>query len=356
MATDRRMRAKRYSKATAFCSAALAFILSACTGQGGNALNGPSPAPQLELAKTLALGQGNFEPIALDADSSRGLVAILMACTTDCGPRNIDALWLIDATRLEVVAKIPVPPGAMDVALDTGRALAFVTSGKPNTVSVIDLETQQISRSLEINLSPFLIAAAPAARQLHLVDASTGSLYLLDLATERTHKVKGLDAEAWDVLVEPAGERTYLLLKSSVLIIDGADGETTELDIEAWNGALDLDRNHLYTTGAFGGALWLVDTATRRVLATRDLGGGPLPSSGSGAPYGITVDASRGYLYLTNPGHGTISLLDLARLAPLGTFDAPSVGSSIVVEQSTGRVFALAQNAVLVFQMAPAAA
>ena len=127
----------------------------------------------LRQDRTLSVG---VAPVALAVNPKRDEVYVVNS------GEGAGSVSVIDTTRNEVVATIPVhrSPGA--IAVDAEGVRGYVTNTGSNNVSVIDLKTRKTIGTSETGERPGELAVAPDGRSLVVANAGSGSISVFAVA------------------------------------------------------------------------------------------------------------------------------------------------------------------------------
>ena len=60
------------------------------------------------------------------------------------------------------------------------REFAYITNGKSNTVSVIDLRTFRLQRTLHVGVGPTGVAANPKKNEIYVVNTGSANVSVVD--------------------------------------------------------------------------------------------------------------------------------------------------------------------------------
>jgi len=119
----------------------------------------PAPAgdgPYSRLKEIPIGGEGGWDYLSVDAGARRLYVS------------HATKVVVVDLDKDSVVGEIAPAPGVHGIAVAPELGRGFVTNGRANTVSVVDLKTLQILQAVETGANPDAILYEPAA-----ADAST---------------------------------------------------------------------------------------------------------------------------------------------------------------------------------------
>jgi YVTN family beta-propeller protein len=111
------------------------------------------------------------------------------------------------------------------------REYAYITNGKSNTVTVIDLRTFQPVRTLSVGAEPTGLAANPKRNEIYVVNAGSSNVSVVDAEQNKVVATIGVHGRPYFIEVSPDGHRAYV-----------ANSGSANLSI------LDLDRRAVSAT------------------------------------------------------------------------------------------------------------
>lgn len=305
------------------------------------ATDGTATSNPLSISATIAQFEANT--VVATIPSGTGAYGVTVApdgktaYVTNLGAGTVS---VIDTTTGKVTATITVGSGPNGVAFSPDGQTAYVTNGEDDTVSVIDTVTNAVS-SFTVAGGPHRPALTPDGATLYVLGGA--GLYAIDIAT-RTMVVVPAPGYPQQLRIAPDGKTVYFTVntmlwavdtatntvtakKSAVIFADGLaispDGGTAYvgsggidfiqvLDLGAEGGpgiVLPSKQNHLtispdgtrlYATSADTNEVYVLDTATRVVVATIPVGGNP---------YGVAVSPDSALAYVANNTDGTVSVI-----------------------------------------------
>jgi YVTN family beta-propeller protein len=149
------------------------------------------------------------------------------------------------------------------------REYAYITNGKSNTVTVIDLRSFIPVRTLQVGTDPTGVAANPKRNEIYVVNSGSSNVTVIDAEQNKVVATIGVHGRPYFIDISPDGRRAYVANSGSANV-----------------SVIDLDR--------------------RAVIATLHVGGSPGLARVS--PDGSTVVVS-------NRADNSVSIIDTARLA-----------------------------------------
>src|SRR5690242_9675798 len=87
------------------------------------------------------------------------------------------------------------------------REYAYVTNGKSNTVSVLDLDTFHSIKTIPVGNNPSGVAANPAKNEIYVVNAGSNSVSVIDAETNRLTTTIGVEQSPYFIDVSRDGKR-----------------------------------------------------------------------------------------------------------------------------------------------------
>ena len=90
------------------------------------------------------------------------------------------------------------------------REYAYVTNGKSNTVSVIDLRTFQPAKTIRVGSEPTGIAANSKKNEIYVVNTQSNSVSVIDAERNEVVATIGVHAAPYFIDVSADGKRAYV--------------------------------------------------------------------------------------------------------------------------------------------------
>ena len=87
------------------------------------------------------------------------------------------------------------------------REYAYVTNGKSNTVSVIDLRTFELARTLRVGSEPTGIAANSKKNEIYVVNSGSANVSVIDAETNAVVATIGVHGRPYFIDVSSDGKR-----------------------------------------------------------------------------------------------------------------------------------------------------
>jgi phospholipase C len=192
--------------------------------------------------------------------------------------------------------------------------------GGSNTVSVIDVATGAVTKTIDVGQAPKIVVVSADSSTVYV--SCRDAVYVIDAASA---SVSGWDwlAESHGLAVSPDGSTLFATLPETnkLAVVDTAKASleaSVAVGTLPWNIALSSDGSYAYVTDADADTVSVIDTATRAVTATLDVGH---------VPTGISADGD--FVWVANNTSGNLSVIEIAtqtvtQTIELGLGDEPT--------------------------------
>ena len=102
------------------------------------------------------------------------------------------------------------------------REYAYVTNGKSNTVTVIDLRTFQSAKTIPVGSEPTGVAPNPAKNEVYVVNTASNNVSVIDAEKNQVVATIGVHGKPYFIDVAKDGKRAYVANSGSanVSVID----------------------------------------------------------------------------------------------------------------------------------------
>ncbi|MBX7222954.1 MAG: YncE family protein [Blastocatellia bacterium] len=199
-------------------------------------------------------------------------------------------------------------------------------------------------------IAPTFVAVNSLTRRMYVANVLSYNVSVVDLSTKTVTKTVGCDATPQGIAVQPKTNRIYALLgsasntrNSSVAVIDGTtDQILANVPLPGYGGRLSInaETNRLYVTdnGFFdvvGTSVWVLDLGSNAVVNTIPVGKNPTD---------VAVNTLTNRVYVTCSGTGKKSdsqvvVVDGTNDKPLATVKVGQLPSRVVVSETDNRVY-----------------
>ncbi len=275
-----------------------------------------------KVQSTVALGQG---------PGPSGLAATPDGLLLYVANVENNTVSVIDTPSLSVVATLNVGNTPVQVNIEPRGRYAYVVNQGGNTISVIDISRQKVVKVLAAGLQPNQFAILPNRNIAYMVNKGSNDLTLVDLTT---NQATGARVTVGDGPVSVAhstdSSRLYVVnsLSNTISVLDTASN--VQIKTIAFDAGdlrpVAMAVNHDSTIGyvACQGSNTVLALDLRDNSVSKRIGVGHEPSS-------LVLDPNEGYLYVTNMGSGSVSVINLATGNLTDSISGPG-GESVPVQ------------------------
>ena len=260
---------------------------------------------------TLGFSGGDLactETCSFDFSSCEGGTPVLVTNSGD------DTVSVISPATHEEEAIIPVGENPRSIVLNQDRTRAYVTNALSNSISIIDIASNQVTATIEnVGDIPSGLAFVPDGSKLYVVTGGSNSVSVIDPAAMRVVSTIPVGAEPAEIAINEAGTRAY------VTNFGGNTVSVINLDTDTVIATIPVDREpngiavrpgdaQVYVVNFRENTVSIIDTSTNQVTRTltreSDEGGiGLLPQK-------VIFSADGQRAFISNSLDFTVSILD----------------------------------------------
>jgi YVTN family beta-propeller protein len=248
-----------------------------------------------------------------------------------------DHVQVLDAATGKVVGEIAGTAGVHGVAIAQDLKLGFTSNGRADSVTVFDLDTLQVKRTLPVTgTGPDAILYDPATHKLYTFNGKSADVSVFDAATGKALATIAVGGTPEFAVSD--GKRVYLNIedKGELVAIDAAADRVLArwplAGCEAPSGlALDAAHGRLFSVCS-NRTMAVTDSATGKQVARVAIGGHP--DAAFYDPASATVFSSN--------GEGTLSVvrqLDADHYAAADTVPTLKGARTMAFDPASRRVF-----------------
>jgi len=187
---------------------------------------------------------------------------------------------VIDLEKSAVIGQIDDTPGVHGIALATKLGRAFVSNGKENTASIVDLKSLKTISKVTTGANPDSILYEPVQNEVYTFNGKGKSATVFEPDTGKVIATIDLGGKPESAAADGKAGRIYVNLedKSQVAVIDiKARKVVNKWPIapgEAATGmAFDVEKHRLFL-GCDNKTMVMIDSTTGKVLASVPIGAG----------------------------------------------------------------------------------
>ena len=242
------------------------------------------------------------------------------------------AVTVTVANAVGTTTSINVGSDPNGVAIVGNRA--YVANGASDTVSVIDVNTQQILATIPLGHTPTYVVANPDGERAYVSNRDSNSVSIISTATNWVTHTIAVGSRPQGVAVSADGSRVYVSNSgsNSVSVIDAATNSVvaTYSTGASPNGLAVTSDGKLYVANRDNNTVSVLHAANGTVAA------GPI-AVGS-LPTGVAVNPAGTRVYVTNAS-GTVSVISTANNSVMATVPVGSAPVGVSVSPDGGLVY-----------------
>lgn len=224
-------------------------------------------------------------------------------------------VMVIDAAAGTVVAPIGVTGDPCDVAITPDGRYAFVARRAVHRVTVIDLGAYTRVATIPVGLEPHRIAISADGSRVYVTEARSHSMTAIDVASHATTSFYA-GRVPWGFALAADGSAAYVTDRASDLLtaIDLATKRAAAIHVgrEPVEVVLSANGRTAYVACALDNALVPVALGTREAQPAVPVGR---------FPRGLAIDPAGRTIVVANSHSDSVSLIDTATHAVIGTID-----------------------------------
>ncbi len=241
-----------------------------------------------------------------------------------------------------------------------GSTKAYVTKAGPtdNYVSVVNLTTNQVTKTITVGTAPTGIAVNPFINRAYVANygyySAGTTVSVIDTINDATVATITVGKNPWGVAVNSSTNKVYVTNygDNTVSAIDSATNtviSTINVGYGPWGVAVNSSANRAYVANYGTNTISVIDTSTDTVLTTVTVGA---------SPSHIALDSSANRAYVANLGDKSVSVIDTTNntvittitkavdtgLARYGVAVNPSTKKAYVTNDLSGTVSVINTN------------
>jgi len=271
-------------------------------------------------------GDGGWDYLAVDSAAKRLYVS------------HATRVVVIDLARDAVIGEITNTPGVHGIALAPKSDRAFVSNGRGNNASVVDLKTLQTTAQVATGANPDAILFEPSQNEIYAFNGRGRSATVIAADSGKAVATIDLDGKPEFACADPAAGRIYNNLedKNEVAVIDLKTHTVTNrwpiAPGESASGMAIDAKNHRLFLGCDNNLMVMMDSATGKVLA--------------GVPIGAGVDANAfdpgtglAFASCGESGTTTIAKEDGDKLTVVQTLTTAPGARTMTLDEATHKIY-----------------
>lgn len=186
---------------------------------------------------------------------------------------------VINVATNTVLKTIPVGTHPKGVSVSPDGTKVYIANSGNNTVTVINTATNTVSATIPIGTYPEGIAISPDGSKVYVAN-DTNKVSVINTATNTVSATIPVSNATSGISISPDGTKVYVAnqTSSSVSVINAATNTvTTTIPVGAWPFGISVtpDGSKVYTANYWGNSVSVINTATNTVSDTITVGSSP---------------------------------------------------------------------------------
>lgn len=224
-----------------------------------------------------------------------------------------------DATEVTDADVLKVGQHPFSLAVDTKKGRAYIANGVDDTLSVVNLLTEKVDRTIPGGEFPTKLAIDEAARRIYVGSATARQITVIDADSQEIVDTIPVGANSRPA-VDPVARKLYAgnYGDKTVTVVDTTTNraiKTIPTGGPPNTVAVDPGRHLVYTADLTGNVVTVIDSTKDEVVQVVPVGPRAL---------GMAVNLETGWAYTSSMGNGTLTALQVTRPRAPAPTSAPA--------------------------------
>ena len=273
-----------------------------------------------EVFSTVPLGK---RPRGIHASPDGKLIYVALSGSPIAGPgvdestlppadKSADGIGVFDVAQGKLVKMLKSGSDPEEFAISQDGKFLYVSNEDTAGVSILDLATEQIVATLPTGEEPEGVEMSPDGKFVYATSEDAGMIYKIDTAARTVVNHLKVGRRPRTIAWMPDGKNVWVNAENdgTVVYVDAVKNEVVETitlgeagTVKPMAVLLSKDAAKLYVSTGRGKKLFVLDTATRKVETSFEVGQ---------RPWGIALSPDGKTLYTANGPSNDLSVVDLA--------------------------------------------
>jgi YVTN family beta-propeller protein len=273
-----------------------------------------------EVVSTVPLGK---RPRGIHASPDGKFIYVALSGSPIAGPgvdestlppadKNADGIGVFDVAQGKLIGMIKSGSDPEEFDISPDGKLLYVSNEDTAGVSVLDLATEKIVASLPTGEEPEGVTMSPNGKYVFATSEDAGTIYKIDAAANKVVSSLKVGRRPRTIACMPDNTLAWVNAENdgTVVLVNTEKNEVVETISLGEAGVvkpmavlLSKDASKLFVSTGRGKKLFILDTATRKVEASFEVGQ---------RPWGIALSPDGKTLYTANGPSNDLSVVDLA--------------------------------------------
>jgi YVTN family beta-propeller protein len=205
-----------------------------------------------------------------------GITAILASLLAFYGVATVQDASTAQAAAVQATISVGAMPAA--IALDEAAGKLYVANFGSGTVSVIDAASQAVVAEIDVGANPNALTIHPARRRVYVLNQGSDTVSVINGETDTVEATVKVGCRPWAMVLDERADRLYVANRKSgtLSVIEGRSLEVSHIPVGKRPVALALDdRGQVYVANQADDTVSIVNPVTGNV-STVPVGQGPL--------------------------------------------------------------------------------
>jgi YVTN family beta-propeller protein len=234
--------------------------------------------------------------------------------------RSADGIGVFDVATNRLLRVISSGSDPEEFDLSKDGKLLYVSNEDVAKASIVDIAAGKVIRELPVGEEPEGVTTSPDGKFVYVTSENDGAIFVIDTAAAKVIKKFKVGLRPRDVAFLPSGAKAYVTRENDakVGVIDAVkhtpvgeidlgpvrpDPSLAGVEIKPMAVTLSPDATKAYVSAGRGKKVFVIETATDKVLSSFEVGL---------RPWGIGVSPDGKFLYTANGPANDVSVVDLA--------------------------------------------
>lgn len=247
--------------------------------------------------------------------------------------KSADGIGVVDLKTNKMVKKIDAGSDPEQFALSRDGKILYASNEDDGSLSILDLDSGKIVGKLPAGGEPEGVTLSPDGKFVYVTSENDGIVSAVDTAAKQVVKSIKVGRRPRSIVFLPDGSRAFVTNENdgALTVIDAVKHEPLR-SITLGEGVLPMgmaitkDGSKLYVSTGRTKKVFVVDTASEKILASFEVGQ---------RPWGIALSPDETLLFTANGPANDISVIDVASRTVLRKIKAGNRPWGVITVPST---------------------
>jgi YVTN family beta-propeller protein len=224
--------------------------------------------------------------------------------------KNADGIGVVDLKEGKLVKRIQSGSDPEQFALSADAKTLYVSNEDAGGLSVVDLASGKVVSTLPTGEEPEGVTLSPDGKFVYVTSENDGTVTIVDTAAAKVVKSVKAGHRPRSIRFLPDGSRAFVTNENdgSLTVIDAVKQERLHdiplgEELKTMGMAITKDGSKLYVSTGRSKKVFVIDTATEKVLTSYEVGQ---------RPWGIALSPDEKLLFTANGPSGDVSVVEAA--------------------------------------------